>query len=154
MNRISVPLLGCLVLLLPTFVKFGFPNTDYSLCVYDDSGPGSQPVFQARMPAGEICNLIPCWTELAPPGKAVRYYDKLATPDGITLTLLRSGDEGKARVSARGRGEDLALPATTLTPPVTVQLQGANGLCFTATYEQRILKNEPGNFRARPDSPG
>lgn len=137
-----------------TFAEFGdpFTDTDYALCVYDESG-ASQPVLQARMPAGDTCNLVPCWTELSPPGKAVRYLDSLQDPDGIRFLLLRSGDEGTARVSTRGRSGNLDLPSGALTPPVTVQLQASNGLCVTTRYDERIRKNEPGNFRARPGSP-
>ena len=129
------------------FADFGdpFTDTDYVLCVYDDS-TDDQPIVTARMPANDICNVVPCWTELNPPGKTIRYFDSLSTPDGIRMMRLRAGDEGKARAGARGRGENVTLPAGPLTAPVTVQLQASNGLCFTSRYEDRIRKNEPGKF--------
>jgi hypothetical protein len=36
----------------------------------------------------------------------------------------------------------VSLPATPLTPPVIVQAQGANGECWSGTYDAFIAQNE------------
>jgi hypothetical protein len=50
----------------------------------------------------------------------------------------------------KGKGSRLVLPTAALTPPVTAQLQGANGECWSAEYDSGITENLPGAFRANP----
>ena len=42
------------------------------------------------------------------------------------------------------------MPVLPLTPPVTVQLQGANGQCWGATYSAPSV-NDTGEFKAQTD---
>lgn len=55
----------------------------------------------------------------------------------------------RRRALVIGKGTRLALPTSTLTPPVTAQLQGASGECWSATYAG-ITENTPGRFRGTP----
>lgn len=51
----------------------------------------------------------------------------------------------------QARGVDLDLPALPLAAGVTVQLQGSNGTCWSATYPSaNIRQNGDGAFRALP----
>ena len=51
----------------------------------------------------------------------------------------------------QARGVNLDLPALPLAAGVTVQLQGSNGTCWSATYPSaNIRKNADGKFRALP----
>ncbi len=50
------------------------------------------------------------------------------------------------------RRRNLDLPATPLTAPVTVQIQAANGTCWTAEYGAHIRKNTGGVFAAAAGS--
>jgi hypothetical protein len=131
---------------------FGDPFTDtaFALCIYDGSA-NPQPLATVVSTAQGPCGNILCWMSLS--GTVLRYYDPDRASDGLQQILLRAGDEGAARIGVRAKGENLALPATPLTPPVTVQMQSSAGECFTATYLSQIAKNSGGQFRARPDAP-
>jgi hypothetical protein len=43
------------------------------------------------------------------------------------------------------------LPDTPLAAPVTLQLQGSHGECWSAEYATRITKNADGSFKANAD---
>jgi hypothetical protein len=54
-------------------------------------------------------------------------------------------------VIVQARGVNLDLPALPLAAGVTVQLQGTNGTCWSATYPSaNIRQNADGRFRALP----
>lgn len=122
----------------------GFPATvdDLAVCAYDQSGL----VFEATAPAGGTCAGKPCWA--VKDGK-VGYKDKDATPDGLTKAQAKSGDAGKGKIQAQGKGADLAVPALPLAPPVRVLLRRGDGpLCWEATYDVPS-KNDAGQFKAK-----
>jgi hypothetical protein len=133
---------------------FGEPltNTAFALCVYDDSG-ATQPIASAISTAQGPCRKgVPCWAALSN-GPTLRYFDGDLWSDGLQQIQLRAGGDGQTRIGVRAKGERLTLPATPLTPPVTVQLQSSAGACFTATYQSAIKTNGGGQFRAKPDAP-
>jgi cysteine-rich repeat protein len=137
--------------------EFGDPFTDtsYALCVYDSSPLNSQPLIATIVPPGGTCGpaAIPCWTEMSGAGPPLRYFDGGRARGGIVQIHLKPGkNAGQTRVTLGARGPTLGLPATPLTPPVTVQLQGSHGECFTATYEAFVRKNGDGRFQARPSA--
>src|SRR6185436_8405247 len=110
--------------------NLGFPTTtdDVSICGYDQSGL----VFEATAPADGICAGKPCWT--LEDVKAA-YKDKEATPDGLTKAQAKSGDAGKGKLQAVGKGVNLELPALPLAGPVQVLLIRNDGpLCYEATF--------------------
>jgi hypothetical protein len=125
-------------------------STDsYSFCLYDSAG-AAQPLLEAAVPAGGACGALPCWKAF--PGGRVDYFDRAREIAGIELIRMTPGSDGRAKVQVTGRGAGLELPALPLTAPVTVQLQVANGECWTATYASRIRRNADGLFKASPDS--
>ena len=127
-----------------------FSNTAYALCAYDGS-LSTQPIVSAISPAQGSCGQRLCWQPLT--GGFAFYQDRSRTSDGLEQIRLKAGAAGSARVGVRGAGPKLSLPATPLTPPVVVQLQGSNGECWSATYSSTILANGGGLVRARPDGP-
>lgn len=124
-----------------------FTTDSYAFCVYDASAD-PQPLISTAVPAGGACGKGPCWKELS--GKRLDYLDRVRYVGGLELIRMKPGEEGKARALVRGRKENLGLPDTPLTPPVTVQLQVANGECWTAEYGEFIKKNADGVFSANP----
>jgi hypothetical protein len=132
---------------------FGNPlsNTAFALCLYDASA-SPQPVAEVRSTAQGPCRKgVLCWTALSN-SPTLRYYDGDKTSDGLQQILLRSGGAGQARIGVRAGGPRLTLPPTPLTPPLVVQLQGSNDVCWTATYST-LLTNAGGVVRAKPDGP-
>jgi hypothetical protein len=131
--------------------NFGDPFTtdSYSVCLYDGSAD-PQPLYAAPVPASGTCGSVPCWREVGR-GGGIDYYDpKQQFVEGIIQIRLTPGSEGRARGFVKGRGAKLSLPDTPLTAPVTFQLQGSHGDCWSGTYSQ-ITKNDGGSFKAKPD---
>ena len=133
---------------------FGDPltETDYTLCVYDQSAD-PQPILHAAVAADCKCGAgggIQCWRELSGAGPPVEYFDPVAATSGVRRIRLKPGTNDDTRITVQGLGATLTLPDPPLTAPVTVQLQASNGECFTASYDQQILENADGVFRARP----
>jgi hypothetical protein len=130
---------------------FGDPFTtdSYSVCLYDGSA-NPQPLYEAAVPGSGACGTIPCWRELS--GQRVDYFDpKAQFVNGITEIRLTPGNAGRSRAMVQGKGSRLVLPDTPLTTPVTMQLQGSHGECWTAEYATRIRQNGNGLFKANPD---
>lgn len=135
--------------------EFGDPtvSTGYTLCVYDQSGPGgtSALVMRARILGGSSCSNRSCWFALL---AGFRYLSNLREPDGITVALLRAGGDGRASIYVSGRGQ-LALPGRALDPPVSVQFtrNDAPDRCWQASYSSFISSNDGTRFRAHAGSP-
>jgi hypothetical protein len=129
---------------------FGDPFTtdSYSVCLYDGSA-SPQPLYDAAVPGNGACGTIPCWRELS--GQRVAYFDvKAQFVNGITEIRLSPGNAGRSRAMVKGKGSRLVLPDTPLSAPVTLQLQGSHGECWTAEYGEFIRRNEGGVFKANP----
>lgn len=65
--------------------------------------------------------------------------------------MLKSGSNGKAQISLKGKGDllpDPTLPISDL--PVTVQLVSSAGQCWTATYGTSF-RNDGQQLKARAD---
>ena len=58
--------------------------------------------------------------------------------------------ESAAKITLKGRGSNLTLPALELTTPARVQLQASNGQCWEASYSSAI-KNTTSQFKAKSD---
>jgi hypothetical protein len=104
------------------------------------------------VPASGNCGTVPCWRPVGRNG-AIDYFDpKLRFVEGIFQIRLLPGPQGRSRGFVKGRGERLvALPDTPLTAPVTFQLQGSHGECWSGTYATQIIRNADGSFKAKPD---
>ncbi len=130
---------------------FGDPvngSGDYRVCLYDSSA-ADQPIMEATMPPGGICDDRPCWD--ARGDRGFSYRDKQATPDGITKAKMKAAEEGKPQVQIVGQGVELPMPALSLTLPVTVQYvvnEGATSECWQTTFTE-FKKNDERQFKAK-----
>lgn len=109
---------------------FGDPKTatDYRFCVYANG----QPWLGLRVPPGGTCARDkPCWkTDKSP----FRYADAAGSASGVTKLQLKAGEAGKASLQLQGKS--IGLPDVVLPPqlPLTAQLVGGNGNCWSATF--------------------
>jgi len=120
---------------------FGDPttSTDYTLCAWDESGGTPSLSMEANARAGGTCAGNPCWK--ARGSKGFGYRDARATPtipkgtpDGLETVVLKSGADGKAGITVKGKAEELELPPLPLALPHRVQMVASNGECWEATY--------------------
>lgn len=135
---------------LADFLDPANAETRYELCVYDASG-NAQPLRAAAVKGGGICGSRPCWTAIGTTGFAWRRSASVGVGDGITQVKLLSGPDGRAQVSVKGKGAQLAPPDPALVPPVTVQLIAANGSsrrCWQSTFAAP-LRNDDERFVAK-----
>jgi hypothetical protein len=133
-----------------TLADFGNPiaNTDYTLCVFDQSGLA----LRATAPAGGTCVNASCWTKLGAIG--FKYIDKERTPDGVLRVLVKSGLAGRAKAQFKAQGFNLRLPpfVLPLDPPVVAQLQAAGAACWQTTHSTHtIQRNDASQFKAKSD---
>jgi hypothetical protein len=67
--------------------------------------------------------------------------------------LLRSGDTGKAKVVAKGKGLNLDLPALPIDGadfPLVVQMQGEHGECWSSSFDSGgVIRNDGGQLKAK-----
>jgi hypothetical protein len=134
-----------------TPVHLGDPRTTNSIafCVYDASA-APQPLIDLAVPAGGGCGKLPCWRPIGAGGLRFDYFDSARFVGGLESVRLMAKPEGRGRAIVLARKDNLTLPATPLTTPVTVQLQAANGTCWSAEYSTDVLTNGGGQFKARP----
>ena len=90
---------------------FGDPlATDaYRLCLY---GSGSAQLLEVTVPPGGTCAGKPCWKRLgsvAQP-KGYQYANKTGAVGGVTGLKLRSGPDGKAKITLTAKGSGLGRP--------------------------------------------
>ena len=72
------------------------------------------------------------------PGKGFSYKDKDRTPDGMEKLSLKAGVGGVAKISLKGKGERLDLPALgSIALPIEVQLR-RTGQCWGASFSSAI----------------
>jgi 6-phosphogluconolactonase (cycloisomerase 2 family) len=139
-----------------TVGDFGDPVTtlnDYALCLYSSAG-GAFLETELLAPAGGGCKkpsdggALPCWQAL--PGMGFKYVRPDRHPDGVKPVKLLAGAVGASRVLVKAKGASVPLPGLPLPLPVTVQLQNADGACWTATYSTAAV-NDGVTFRAVAD---
>jgi len=131
-----------------TLSDFGDPlsTTGYTLCVFDQNG--AHRVLAPELPWGGACATSACWKPIGVRG--FKYKDKDRTPNGADKMTLLSGLAGKAKITFKGKGPNLAMPALGLTVPVRVQLQGTNGRCWESTFSTST-QNTATVFKAKSD---
>jgi hypothetical protein len=136
-----------------TSQALGDPRVDnsFAFCVYD--GSAAQPLMDLRVPAAGGCTRIPCWTQIGSGTPPLRFddFDLVRLVGGLELIRLHAKPEGQGRVTVLARKDNLELPNTPLPAPVTVQMQAANGTCWTAEYGAHIRKNMGGCSWRPPD---
>jgi hypothetical protein len=121
----------------------------FQVCLYDAS-VNDQPLLDAGVAGGALCDGAPCWKTLGTKGYS--YKDKAGESDGITSLKLKSGVEGKAQVQARAAGANLAFAGLPLAPPVVLQLlidDGDTVECWQTTFSEAPLANEATKFKAK-----
>lgn len=119
-----------------------------SLCFYDASA-ASQPVAAMDFASGGECGGKTCWS--AKGDKGFRFKNKAGTTSqGVGTVSLKSGEQGKARVQVKGKGDFLQLPTLPLTSPVTAQLiidDGVDRECWQVSFPF-IVANDASRFQA------
>ena len=126
---------------------FGSPtsSTDVTWCIGDDAG---NILSSAVAPAGGICFNAPCWREV---NAGFSYKDRDLSPQGIQGITLRAAPSGAGRLSVKGKGLNLPLPALPMTPPVTVRLVRSDSpICWEATFSSP-RRNDGQQFTAKSD---
>jgi hypothetical protein len=123
--------------------EFGNPlgTESYRLCVYD----GGTPLFDMGANAGATF-----WRD-TPSGYTFKNRD--TTSDGTQGIILRAGDDRKAKIIVKGKGDNLDMPALgALAGPITMNLHQSSGpLCWGATYSSPFLRNDSEIFKDRAD---
>jgi cysteine-rich repeat protein len=130
-----------------TLGDFGLPylSDSYELCVYDAT---PSVLFHGHFPAGGTCHGVACWKTL--PGKGYLYKDKDRTPDGMEKLQLIAGAAGAAKISVKGKADNLDMPTLGAPAlPVTVQLRGA-GQCWGATFSTPLTSTSE-QLKAKSD---
>jgi hypothetical protein len=105
--------------------EFGTPTSDtgYAVCLYDSDG--GNPTLSAGY-------TVPFGSDWKEQKKGFTFKDKEGDPHGITSAKLKEGEEGKAKVSVKGKGVD--LPDLPLSSDSAVgQVVNDLGSCFGAT---------------------
>jgi hypothetical protein len=115
-------------------------TSDYAFCIYDESTQ-EQPLMEALIAPGGLCEGEPCWKASGTKGYAFR--DDAGTQGGIVKMKLKSGDLGKAQVQVQAKGVNAEMPTPPLTGNVVVQLITATPTfdCWQTTYTV-FKKNE------------
>ena len=125
-----------------TKADFGNPvmagGTSYQLCIYDQAGGSTSVLLSAAAPPDDLCNAKhpkPCWKET---GHGFTYLDRDLTPDGLFKITLKEGVDGAAKITVKGKGDNLGITDARLhaiQTPVTVQVRNSAGVCWEATYD-------------------
>jgi cysteine-rich repeat protein len=128
------------------FSDFGDPNatTDYTLCVYDQSGS----VVGMTAPAASSCGTQPCWSVRE--GSSVQYKDRRRPPvnDGVEQVNGRADDgvAGKANLKVKGKGEKIPTinMSAPLAAPVKAQVVTSDADCWEAEFQLGDEKRNDG----------
>jgi cysteine-rich repeat protein len=132
-----------------SLTDFGDPSgaTSYTLCIYDQGGPGPRLTMSALVAAGGLCAGKPCWQPVGT--KGFKYANSARTPDGVSSLTLESAG-GMGNISLAAKGANVPPPALPLTPTVTAQLKASNGQCWEANYgAPNVSRNDTAQFRAK-----
>ena len=119
----------------------------YALCVFNAS---NSLVFKSTAPAERHLR-----HEAMLEGarlKGFRYKDSARTPDGADKMRLKAGLQGKAKTQFKGKGDNLQSLNLPYSLPLKVQLQGANGGCWGATFSSaNLTTNTSVQFKGKGD---
>jgi cysteine-rich repeat protein len=124
-------------------LDFGNPSqvTDLTLCVFDQTGLK----LSATAPAAGTCHGRSCWSTA---GGKVKYTDRDLTPDGLLKIVAKPGDPGKAKITVKGKGENLGMPSLGLAGTVTVRLKRSGGpACWQAKFPA-ASRNDAQSYKA------
>jgi hypothetical protein len=120
--------------------------TEYSLCLYDESG--NVPAAEARLavPPGGTCRGKPCWRTRR---NGLVYKDPTGTADGVTRLGLKAGDAGKTRAALKAKGPNVpAIPLPFAQDQrVIVQLANTDGTCWETIHTAPAVRNDSARFK-------
>jgi hypothetical protein len=138
----------------PTTAKADFDDpttdTDYALCLYDQTAGVWSLALEANAPAASTCSAKPCWIAKK---AGFKYASEDGVPQGLVdLSINARSKIGQASISAKGVGPHLLLPALPLheDPQVTVQLRDSAGGCWGADFST-AMKSDATQFRAKSE---
>lgn len=123
----------------------------YGFCLYAESGPTPELVFEALIPAGGDCRknnasfAKDCWSVAS---SKVKYADSWLSPDGILQAQFFPHLAPKSRIKIKGKGADLPLDGLPFGLPLRAQVQDAAGGCWEALYGT-ATKNDGTTFKAK-----
>ncbi|HVO25695.1 MAG TPA: trypsin-like serine protease [Candidatus Margulisiibacteriota bacterium] len=126
--------------------EFGDPlsTTNYDLCVFEETAGSTELLMSEHVGASATCGSKPCWKSSK---TSFTYTDRKLRNGPISSLFLKAGVDGKARITLKGKGTGLGLPALPLQNAVTVQL--SNGAaCWQGHYENPT-RNDILEFNAR-----
>jgi len=132
---------------------FGDPTTSapMAFCVFDESGTAPRVAFASETRTGR-CGRRPCWR--SDTATTYEYKDAAASANGLDAIFLKSGKDGKARITVDAHGADLDLPPLPAALPLRVQLQAPNGACWEASYvDQTTKRNDAKRLKAKAFQP-
>ncbi len=135
-----------------TFADLGNPlaTDDYALCLFDGTG---DLLLKMTAPAGGTCGSRPCWKQIGRvPPKGFKYKDRDGLPDDLDGITIRAGGAGAAKLTLKGKGDNIPLPplGPTLMLPLKAQLQSENGQCYEGTFSTPLV-NSTLDFKAKSD---
>ena len=114
--------------------EFGNPlsTTPYDLCVYDESTGIPALVMSEHVAANATCGSKGCWGSTS---TGFKYTDRKQQNGPINSLVLKSGIDGRAKITLKGKGTKLGMPALPLHEQNTVTVQLSNGTtCWQANY--------------------
>lgn len=121
----------------------------YQLCVVDDA---RNVLVAVTLGPGGTCRGRPCWKALGNPAgsKGYAYADPDRRVGGVRKLLLRTGNDGRAKLvlSAAGAGLGLGPDGVPLVSPVEVRLEGPAG-CWHERFGGTLQRNDGETFKAK-----
>ncbi|MEO6030191.1 MAG: choice-of-anchor Q domain-containing protein, partial [Candidatus Binatia bacterium] len=123
----------------------------FALCVFDEAGSAPRVAFATETRTGH-CGKRACWRNTS--ASTFTYKDPDPAPNGLSTVVLKSGNDGKAKILVDAKGPALTLPTLPLALPLRVQLQAADGSCWEARYvRETTTKNTPQQLSAKAFHP-
>ncbi len=120
-------------------------DTDYALCVVDETGARPSLVLAAEMRGGERCGERPCWRRTA---HGFVYRNPSAAPGQLGLVRMSASAKGTT-LKVAGAGRRLRFGRLPLLPPVRVVLQRSDGGPVFAARYSATSRNGLDQFAAR-----
>ncbi len=129
-------------------VDSGAP-TSFALCIYEDVGAANPRTrMSGLLPGPADCGEAECW---AARGGTFKFRSHSRIPSGLGAATIVTGDDGRAKLSFKGKGELLGLETLSLAPPVVVQLRRTDdGACWEAAFSHPTVSDE-NELKARSD---
>ncbi|MFT4569659.1 MAG: cysteine-rich repeat protein/parallel beta-helix repeat protein [Candidatus Binatia bacterium] len=123
---------------------FGTPNVadDYTLCVYETDG-ATEIFIESDIPAGSA------WADKGAKGFKYKDHDR-----AVLKVQLKPGEDGRAKITLKGKGPALAFGPLAFGPAATVAVQlrsDSAGSCFGASFDAPFQVNDASQFKDSTD---